>query len=51
MQKSIANSREQLWEVLGKACMYKGRNREVKDRLNDRVMKGMLSEVTDSGES
>lgn len=42
-----------LWQVLflSKACMYKGRNREVKDRLNDRLMKGMLSDVMGSGES
>lgn len=51
MQKTFTNSREQLWQVLSKACMYKERNREVKEMVNNRLMKGMLSEVTDGGES
>lgn len=51
MQKCFTSTREKLWQVLGKDCMYKGRNNQIKVRLNDRLMKGMLSEVTDSGES
>jgi len=39
------------WQVLGKTWICKGRNTEVKDRLNDRLMEGMLSQVTDRSES
>lgn len=37
------------WQVWGKAWMGRGRNREFKDRLCDRLMEGMLSEMTDGG--
>lgn len=48
VESNYWNSLETLeWQVWGKAC--RGRNREFKDRLCDRLMEGMLSEVTDGG--